>query len=1191
MKVRNIKSIIVACILAVIAAVCGVLAFALPALPAHADGVVIEGDGDNFSLTETTYGAADKFVYTATANFENGAAAGIVFAADENSKWVFNIDRAANRVKLMHFTGNVATVLREDWFIGNDKMTDGEKELVNPKVASARWVQLKVIVTPQDGKVYAEFYADNIRRFAFDEKGEGVTIDLNAVTKLDGEPSGLTYNGGKIGFNCYKAKVTFKDVYAGVSDYSYYTELYRQQYHFSQFAHWNNDPNGLVYYNGYYHMYYQTYPYTHDSGAEGWGDMYWGHARSKDLAHWELLPVCLFPDKQGTPAGAQGDGFMWSGSAMVYRPGMSDMIDSLEWFPNGEGTGILGFYTRDGARQDQVIMSSDDGGLTWTKRKLIPQSTTGISDRKVSCRDPKVFPVLKEGEKVTLWGMAVTGQENNRVWFFKSDNLYDWSYAGEFAAYRPECPDLITLTADDNETYDVMTFTGRQYLVGKISYDSVRGHIVYSDLNGNSFADMSMEEIPFQTMDYGPDSYATQSFFIDGGELKNKKIAVSWFSGVPDAPASINAGALGAVRKGWNGSGMTIPVEYGLKKTDGGYVLTQTPIVKNLGEFEKTSIYSGSDVQINAQSENVLAGVDTHCFELEAEISNPDKKPVYFRVNMKGNEYTEIGWNAEEGYYVSREHTGDAGLNLGNYRSRHTSGAVDSETLSFYILSDNGGVEVYCGGFTIPFYVLTFSSPYATKAQFIAEGGVTANIDVKEISSVWREEAGDGETVLHVEEENVELDKTLTPSREIMAYSTSGGQIEWTVESGDNVVSLTKTDSGAKFTARAEGTATVKVACGNAVKTINVTVHDGSVDSDTVFKSEGIVSGNWFIADGGLLGAQPSGDGFILSEKSADNFTYSANFSLLGAAAAIVFRAKADMSDYLIANYDNIGVVKLWSPRGDIGKANVSDIDVSNIVLKVKAQGAHVTVFINGREVIDVDLGAKEPTEGLFGLNVCAGRATFKSVALISESYDYAGGALTVVGEAEQAVNAIYNVTLGNVKINPAFYTVKGRSVEISRSYFETLKATGNYKFTVVGYSSTYSFTVNVSALPATEVGDVAADYGCNAVIYIGNSKVENLSVNGVALTDGYTVKNGVLTINADKLSAGENNVAINGDLTVKVTVNAKQTADVSQGNGKKNNLALIISLSVTGGVLVLGGAAAVAVIFILRKNKNGDDN
>ena len=129
---------------------------------------------------------------------------------------------------------------------------------------------------------------------------------------------------------------------------------------------------------------------------------------------------------------------------------------------------------------------------------------------------------------------------------------------------------------------------------------------------------------------------------------------------------------------------------------------------------------------------------------------------------------------------------------------------------------------------------------------------------------------------------------------------------------------------------------------------------------------------------------------------------------------------------------------------------------------------------------------------------------------------------------------------------------------------------------------------MNVGEIPATEVGDLTIEYGCNAVIYIGKNKADALAVNGTALTDGYTVKSGVVTIDADRLSVGENTVTINDGLTVLVTV--KPQENIATENPADNTV-LIIALSVTGGVLALGLAAAAATIIILRKKKNGGDN
>lgn len=1085
------------------------------------DNVNMESQTDSFELLDITYAADEGFVYTATVSFEKGVASGLAFGSEDGSHyWVFNIDREANLVKLLYFIvedGKTrATELLTDYFIGNDKMTESERRLVGDKVKNIDKVQIKVVITPDEDGAYAEFYADNIRRFGIDN-----TINLNDFEDL-------TYDGGSIGFNCFNSKVKFADIHYGKSDYSYYTELYRNQFHFSQYAHWNNDPNGLIYYDGYYHLYYQHHPYSNY-----WSDMYWGHARSKDLAHWELLPICLFPDEDF----GEGVGLMWSGSAYEYRKGDSELIDSFNWFPNGEGNGIIAFYTRDGGRQDQMIMSSDDGGMTWDKRRLIPQDVATGSNgifHKVACRDPKVFPVATdENGKTTAWGMAITGQQENKVWFLKSTNLWDWSYAGQFDAITPECPDVVTLTADDGETFNVMTLTSREYIVGKLHYDG--NSIVFTDKDGGP-----IDPTDIQKMDFGTDSYAAQTFSIrdESSDYFGSSVAIHWFAGVP---AHTDSGIYANARKVWNGSGMTIPVIYGLATEGDGYILTQTPIVKDSTAFTKENLLNVNNIKLDQSSENILSNVNTHIFEMLLEIDNPNNASISIKINVSDSEYTEIGWNAEEGYFVDRRFTSSAGLNIKDYPFRYTSGPRDFGTQNFYILSDNGGVEVFCDDFKIPFYLLTLASPYSVKAEFKVGDEVTVkNLILNEIASVWRDgEAAQGETVLYVSDENVELDTSITENKLVTAYSTSGEEIVWEIREGSQFIALENTTGGVIVKAIAPGNATILVTCGNQRKLIKVTVYKASPDSDVAFGTDGIISGSWHANGSDIIGNSHAGDGYILSTDSASDFNCSVSFSLDAVAAAFIFRASEDMSDYIMFNYDNNEkIVKMWSPRGEIGRAGATDVNMNNIVLRVEAKGTSIKAYINGRLAIDTVLSENEPTEGYFGLNVFSGKAAFKSFANFNGQYTYGGtGDLTVVGDSKQVVTALYNKTMANSKVDRAFYTSNGRELVIDARYFELLPV-GTYTFKAVGGSSAYEFTVEVTATTETTLKDITLEAGCNAVIYLGNVEVQSVSVNGKQLTaNQYTVENLMLTIEADLLTEENNEIIINGDHTVTVTV------------------------------------------------------
>lgn len=1086
--------------------------------------ISMESSTDSFTLLDKAYAADESFVYTAIVSFEGGVAAGLAFGAEDGSHyWVFNVDRQANLVKLLYFTvkdgKTSATELLTDYFIGNDKMTDSEKRLVGSKVAGIEKVQLKVVITPEEDGVYAEFYADNIRRFGIDN-----TIELNSLEKL---PEKVAYAGGSIGFNCFNSKVKFDSIYYGKSDYSYYTELYRNQYHFSQYAHWNNDPNGLIYYDGYYHLYYQHHPYNNY-----WGEMYWGHARSKDLAHWELLPICLFPDEDW----GEGVGYMWSGSAYEYRKGDSATIDGFNWFPSGEGNGIIAFYTRDGGRQDQMIMSSDDGGMTWTKRKLIPQDVATGTDgifHKVACRDPKIFPVEVKDGKTTAWGMALTGQQENRVWFLKSTNLWDWSYAGQYAINVPECPDVLTLTADDGEVFNVMTLTSREYIVGHLNYDG--NSIVFTDKDGGA-----IDPADIQRMDFGPDSYAAQTFSIrdESSDYFGKSVAIHWFAGVP---ADTDTGIYANARKIWNGSGMTIPVIYGLAAEGDGYRLTQTPITKDSDAFDKDNFITIKDTKIDENSENLLSDVNTHIFEMLLSIDNPNNEAISIKINVGDDEYTEIGWNKEDGYFVDRRFASSAGLSIRDYHFKFTSGPRDFDSQDFYILSDNGGVEVFCDGFKIPFYVLTLASPYSVKAELSVGGEVTVeNLELNEIASVWRTgEFVDGETVLYVSDNAVELDTSLATEKQVTAYSTSGQEVVWELSEGDDVVSIENTTGGVILNTLKAGKAVLIATCGNQRRAIDVTVHEGDPETDVPFTADGIVSGNWIAKGSEIVANTPAGDGYLLSSEGAADFSSSVAFSLDAVAAAFIFRATEDMSDYIIFNYDNNErVVKMWSPRGEIGRAAAPDVNLSNVVLRVEASGKSIKAYINGRLAIDTVLGDDEPTEGLFGLNVYSGTATFKSFVNFNDEYSYGGsGSLTVVGDSKQMITSLYNKTMANTKVDRAFYTTDGRNLIIDASYFELLPV-GTYTFKASSGASAYEFTVKVTAVTKTTLKDTTIENGCNAVIYLGNVEVETVKLNGTELgKDQYKIENLMLTIKAELLTEEVNEIVINGEETVTVTI------------------------------------------------------
>jgi len=381
------------------------------------------------------------------------------------------------------------------------------------------------------------------------------------------------------------------DPYPGVD----YNQKYRPQFHFTPKKNWTNDPNGMVYYDGEYHLFFQ-----HNPSGINWGNMTWAHAISKDMIHWKQIQHAIRPYAGGT---------IWSGSGAV------DWRNSTGFGKAGKDAKkpIVLCYTHARKPFTQHIAYSIDRGRTWTRYKgnpVVPNQGMSAGER-----DPKIF-----WHKPTKKWIMVLYVRRGGARIFNSDDLKKWTVLSDITGRGfGECPDLFELPVDPSPADSAAAASGDKKKTKWVLYD---GAFLYSigSFDGKTY---KIEATPGKG-DLGGNFYAAQTF---NDAPNGRVIQIAWMRG-SDFP-----------KKGMPfNQQMSFPCELTLRTTEEGIRLYRWPvkeiqsIYKKKHEVGKTRLKPG---------ENPLKDIKAELIDLHADITMGSAKKVVF--NLRGSVVTYDG--------------------------------------------------------------------------------------------------------------------------------------------------------------------------------------------------------------------------------------------------------------------------------------------------------------------------------------------------------------------------------------------------------------------------------------------------------------------------------------------------------------------------------------------------------------------
>ncbi|MDR0560875.1 MAG: glycoside hydrolase family 32 protein [Prevotellaceae bacterium] len=499
------------------------------------------------------------------------------------------------------------------------------------------------------------------------------------------------------------AKVIYQLIIVRRRNDRYYSEPYRGQYHFSVKEGWANDPNGMVYYNGEYHLFHQFYY------GINWGPMHWGHSTSRDLIRWNELPVAFYPDEYGT---------MFSGSAVVDENNTSGLFIDADG-KRSETGGLVAIITAHG-NGERVVAAYSKDGRNWQKYRNVLIDWTEDPLYHRDFRDPKVFRFQNK------WFMVIAG---GPLRIYSSDNLLDWQIESTYKDLHTECPDFYPLpvvNGKPDERKWLLSRGGRYYKIGDFRPVDGKWHFIPDAqyVGGGTEND--------GIMNFGRDAYAEQTYYAGSFDLPQRIIEINWMNFQAPKLGIENGNNL------FNGS-FTLQNELSLmRNADGKYLLQQTPIEEYRQLRDTKKRIQLKNRTLNNETSKLNFSGDS--YEITAEFTLHDATEAGFNLRVGNGYHTRVGYNAAKNcYFIDRRKTGAApDYYLERYEQTALLPAVDGK-IKLRIFVDRNSVELYADDYTVTGAAFIYPPSGCNGVEIYSSGGDAAvSAEIYPMKSIWK---------------------------------------------------------------------------------------------------------------------------------------------------------------------------------------------------------------------------------------------------------------------------------------------------------------------------------------------------------------------------------------------------------------------------------------------------------------------